>query len=93
MGEIEGDQDQTPPPTMTTAAGGTHPTGMHSCLILSIPMEFDGLGGRVHGIITQNYTKTSSGSLFVGLNRDLLFYSQISSIFKTDFHLNGAQNH
>ena len=29
-GEIEGDQIQ-PPPT-TTAAVGTHPTGMHSCL-------------------------------------------------------------
>ena len=29
-GEIQGDEDQTPP-TTTTAAGGTHPTGMHSC--------------------------------------------------------------
>ena len=23
---------QTPPPEMATEAGGTHPTGMHSCL-------------------------------------------------------------
>ena len=34
-GEIEGGQDQTPP-TTTTAVGGTHPTGMHTCyLVLS----------------------------------------------------------
>ena len=32
-GEIRGDQEQTPP-TTTTAAGGTHPTGMHSCFKL-----------------------------------------------------------
>ena len=35
-GEIQGDQDQTPPPPpmTTTAVGGTHPTGMHSCLTI-----------------------------------------------------------
>ena len=34
-GEIQGNQAQTPPPpTMTTAVGGTHPTGMHSCIFL-----------------------------------------------------------
>ena len=32
-GEIEGDQVQPPPNPMATAAGGTHPTGMHSCLV------------------------------------------------------------
>ena len=32
--EIQGDQDQTPP--ATTAAGGTHPTGMHSCQVSQI---------------------------------------------------------
>ena len=30
-GVIQGDQDQPPLPRMTTAAGGMHPTGMHSC--------------------------------------------------------------
>ena len=34
-GEIQGDQNQTPPP-MTTAVGGTHPTGMHSCWQLEL---------------------------------------------------------
>ena len=29
--EIQGDLDQTP--LMTTAAGGIHPTGMHSCFV------------------------------------------------------------
>ena len=47
-GEVEGDLSggkcllwgvdwRTPPPVMATAAGGTHPTGMHSCLILISP--------------------------------------------------------
>ena len=27
-------------PTTATAAGGTHPTGMHSCLSLSLVVEF-----------------------------------------------------
>ena len=38
-GEIEGDQTQTPP-MMTTAVGGMHPTGMHSCLELIVPEHF-----------------------------------------------------
>ena len=37
-GEIQGDQDK-PPPSMTTAAGGTHPTGMHSCFPLSFGLD------------------------------------------------------
>ena len=32
-GDIQGDQDQTTPLPKTTAVGGMHPTGMHSCII------------------------------------------------------------
>ena len=31
QGEVEGELASTPPPPTATAAGGTHPTGMHSC--------------------------------------------------------------